>query len=110
MSVKQEQQWITGDELGRENRRLIDASVPDEAPEFRALFERVRARNDYLYERYGKQYLESHYRKWIAISPEGEVIIRKRPGELLAASREKFGPGNACTRKLSEFPGHDFRR
>ena len=46
MSVKQEQDWITGEEFGRENRRLIDAGVPDEAPEFEALFERVRLRDD----------------------------------------------------------------
>jgi uncharacterized protein len=33
MSLDQEQKWITGEEFARENRRLIDAGVPDDAPE-----------------------------------------------------------------------------
>jgi len=108
MSIEQEQRWITGEEFGRENRRLIDAGVPDEAPEFQALFDRVQARDDYLYERYGKRYLDSHDGQWIAISTDGETIIRKTAGEVLSESRRRFGPGNASIRKLAAFPGHTF--
>ena len=57
MSIEQEQQWITGEEIGRENRRLIEAGVPDDAPEFQALLDRIAARDDYLYERYGQRLL-----------------------------------------------------
>jgi len=108
MSVDQEQQWITAEEFQREYRRLIEGGVPDDAPEFRALMERAQARDDYLYERYGKAYLETHYGKWIAVSPEGKVIIRDRLAEVLQESRSTFGPGNASIRKLAGFPGLEF--
>src|SRR3712207_3753043 len=100
MSVEQESQWITGEEFARENRRLIEAGVPDEAPEFQALFARVRARDDYLYDRYGKPYLESGRGKWIAISLEGEVVIRDRLVDVLEESNARFGAGDAAIRKL----------
>ena len=110
MSIEQQQEWITGEEFARENRRLIDAGVPDDAPEFQALFARARARDDYLYEWYGKQHMADHYGKWIAISPEGEVIIKDTAGQVLAEARDRFGPGAAAVRKLAEFPGHQFYR
>lgn len=107
MSIEQERRWITGEEIGRENRRLIDAGVPDDAPEFQELFDRVFARDDYLYERYGKQYLDTHPGKWIAISLDGQVIIRDTAGEVSWAASEAFGDGNYSKRKLAEFTGHD---
>jgi hypothetical protein len=107
MSVEQEQPWITGEEIGRERRRLIEAGVPDDAPEFQALIDRVFARDDYLYERYGKQYLETHPGKWIAIALDGQVIIRDTAGEVSWAASEAFGAGNYSKRKLAEFTGHD---
>lgn len=108
MSIEQEQQWITGEEFGRERRRLIEAGVPDDAPEFQALIERVLARDDYLYETYGKQYLETHPGNWIAVSLDGEVVIRGTAGELAWDATEEFGAGNFAARKLAEFPGHRF--
>src|SRR5438445_5502723 len=108
MSVESKQEWITGEEFGRERRRLIQAGVPDDAPEFQELIARVVARDDYLFERYGKPYLETHYGKWIAISLDGQVIIKDTAGELAWAAREAFGGGNAAIRKLAEFPGHRF--
>src|SRR5438046_1103213 len=104
MSIEQEQQWITGEEIGRENRRLIEAGVPDDAPEFQALLDRIAARDDYLYERYGHKYLDTHRGKWIAISPDGRVIIRDTAGEVTWAASESFGEGNYAKRKLAEFP------
>jgi hypothetical protein len=110
MDVEQQQQWITGEEIGRENRRLIEAGVPDEAPEFRALIDRITARDNYLYERHGKGYLDTHRGKWIAIALDGQVIIRNTSGEVAWAAAEAFGDGNYCLRKLAEFPGHEFYR
>jgi len=106
MSLDQKQNWITGEEVHRENRRLIEAGIPDDAPEFQALFKRIDERDDYLYEAYGKKYLDTHYGKWIAISIDGRVIIRDTAGELGQIAREEFGPGNFSKRKLAEFPGH----
>lgn len=106
MSIEQEQQWITGEEIGRENRRLIDAGVPDDAPEFRALIDRIVARDTYLYERYGREYLDRHPGKWIAIALDGQVVIRDTTSELSWAASEAFGEGNYAKRKLAEFPGH----
>jgi hypothetical protein len=31
MNIEQEHHWITGEEIGRENRRLIEAGIPDDA-------------------------------------------------------------------------------
>jgi hypothetical protein len=109
MSIEQEQRWITGEEYGRERRRLIQEGVPDDALEFQELRARVRARDEHLYERYGKRYLESHYGKWIAISPEGQVIIRDTASETGVAAVEAFGSGNFAIRKLAELSGHELR-
>ncbi len=108
MSIEQEEHLITGEEYGRERRRLIQAQVPDDAPEFRALRERVIARDNYLFERYGKPYLHSHPGKWIAISLDGRTLFRDTAGEASWAADEEFGIGNHTLRKLAEFPGHDF--
>jgi hypothetical protein len=105
-----QQQWITGDEIGRENRRLIEAGVPDDAPEFQELIARIAARDDRLYERYGQKYFDTHPGKWIAISSDGQVIIRDTAGEVAWAAGEAFGEGNYAKRKLAEFPGHELLR
>lgn len=98
---------MTGEEIGRENRRLIEAGIPDDAPEFQQLIARIAARDNDLYERYGKQYLPTHRGKWIAISLDGQVIIRDTAGEVTWAATEAFGEGNYSKRKLAEFPGHE---
>jgi hypothetical protein len=108
MSIEQERQWITGEEIGRERRRLIEAGVPDDAPEFQALNARVSARDHYLYERYGKPLLETHPGKWIAISLDGQVIFRNTSGETMWAADDAFGQGNYALRKLAAFPGHEW--
>src|SRR4051812_28818990 len=105
MSIEQEQRWMTGEEIGRENRRLIEAGVPDDAPEFQEFIARIVARDDYLYERYGKQYLTTHPRQWVAFSLDGEVILRKTAGEVMRAASDAFGDGNYAVRRLAEFPG-----
>src|SRR5437588_10914410 len=105
--MKKEQEWITGEEIGRENRRLIEAGVPDDAPEFQEWIGRIVARDHYLYEQYGKRYLETHYGSWIAISREGQVIIQDTAGEVTWAAGEAFGDGNYAKRKLADFPGHE---
>jgi hypothetical protein len=107
MSIEQEHQWVTGEEIGRENRRLIEGGIPDDAPEFQALIARVAARDSDLFERYGKSYLDTHRGKWIAISPDGRVIIRDTAGEVTWAASEAFGDGNYAKRKLADFPGHE---
>jgi hypothetical protein len=107
MSIEQEQQWMTGEEIGRENRRLIEAGVPDDAPEFQEFIARVVARDDYLYERYGKQYLDTHPGRWIAISLDGQVIIRDTASQVIWAGSDTFGEGNFSMRRLAEFPGHE---
>jgi hypothetical protein len=107
MNIEQAQQWITGEEIGRENRRLIEAGVPDDAPEFQELIARIVARDDFLYEKYGKSDLDTHYGQWVAISLDGRVIIRKTAGEVTRAACAAFGEGNYSKRKLTDFPGHE---
>jgi hypothetical protein len=107
MSVEQEQRWITGEEFGRERERLIKRGVPDDAPEFQELYARVRARDEHLFERYGKRHLGTDPGRWIAISLDGRVIIRDTPGEVVWSAAAAFGEGNAAIRKLAPFPGYE---
>jgi hypothetical protein len=107
MSIEHEQQWITGEEIGRENRRLIEARIPDDVPEFQELISRIVARDNYLYERYGNPRRSTHPGKWMAISLDGQVIIRNTASEVTWAASETFGEGNYAKRKLAEFPGHE---
>jgi hypothetical protein len=100
--------WITGEEYGRERNRLIERGVPDDAPEFLELRRRVHERDESLWERYGKAYMESNPGMWIAIALDGRVIIRKTASETIWAAGDAFGDGNFAMRKLAEFPGHRF--
>ena len=106
MSIEREQQWITSEEFGRERRRLIEAGVPDDAPEFKALYERMRERNEHFFELYGRPYLATHPNKWIAIAFDGRALIRERSVDALRDGQKQFGHGNFFTRKLNDFGGH----
>jgi hypothetical protein len=106
MSVETDQDWITADEIGREWRRLHGMPLSIDSPEYQELFARINARDNALYERYGKPHMEAHRGKWIAIAPDGRVIIRKTSSEVVAAATETFGAGDAAIRKLADFPGH----
>jgi hypothetical protein len=98
--------WITGEEFARENRRLIDAGIPDESVEFQRLFARLSERDEQLFDQHGRSYLGTHPEQWIAISLNGEVIVRERLVDLLRESNRRFGAGNAAIRKLSNEPGY----
>jgi len=106
MSVEQDKRWITGAEFGEERRRLIQAGVPDDAPEFKALIRRVRERDDDLFDRYGKPYMSSDPGKWIAISLDGQILIRDDDCQASADARRTFGGGNYRVRRLAEAPGY----
>jgi hypothetical protein len=108
MSVEQEQQWITGEEFVRTWRELMARRAPQEDPEYQKLVRRVSARDDHLFERYGKQHMETHRGKWIAISTDGQVIITDRAVDATRLGRERFGPGNYTSRRLTKFPGYRF--
>ena len=106
MSVEREERWITGEEFGRERRRLIEAGVPDDAPEFEALYQRVLDRDNHFFERYASPYLETHSGKWIAITFDGRVLIRERAVDALSDGEASFGDRNFFTRRLSNFGRH----
>jgi hypothetical protein len=106
MSIEQQTQWISTEEYQREWRRLREARVPLDAPEVQELMRRVSERDDYLYEQYGKPHYDTHYGRWIAVSTDGEVIIRDTSSEVHWAAVDAFGSGNFAIRKLAEFPGH----
>src|SRR5207253_7093626 len=104
MRVEQEH-LITGEEAGGEWRRLAREKVPEDAPEYQAFLRRLQERDDYLFERYGKPYLETDPGRWIAISFNGEVLIRDTAGEASWAGDESFGPGNFIASRLPDFRG-----
>lgn len=106
MSVEHEPQWISSEEFGRERRRLIEAGVPDDDPQFSALYRRVLERDDHFFELYGLPYKEKHPGKWIAVAFDGRVLVRERAVDAMRDGAETFGKGNFFTRKLNDFGGH----
>lgn len=108
MSIEQEHRWITAEEFVRTWRELMARHAHENDPEYQELVRRVSERDDYLFERYGRPYMDTHYGKWIAISTDGEVIITDRGVDATRLGRERFGPGNYASRRLHKFPGHRF--
>lgn len=98
--------FITAAEATALWRQIKERRLGEDSPEYQEFISRIRERDDYLYETYGKRYYDSHYGKWIAVSVNGEVIIDDTSGQVIWAASEKFGNGNFCMRKLAEFPGH----
>ncbi len=106
MNSQQTEPWITSEEYNNERRRLIKEGVPDDAPEFQALHNRRDAFDSYLFETYGRRYMELYPGKWIAISPEGKVLIKDTSSDAAWAASDAFGEGNFALRRLAEFGGH----
>jgi hypothetical protein len=109
MSIEQEERpprtWMTGEEYGRARRQLIAAGLPADAPEFQQLRRQVAERDDYLFEQYGRPYLETHPGQWIAISLDGQVLIRRSLADAAWDGEAAFGRGNFAARKLADFTG-----
>jgi hypothetical protein len=103
--VAETRTWITGEEFNRERRRLIaEGRYSRTSPEFIELHERMRDRDDYLWERYGTALMAAHPGhpgKWAAISPSGEVELADSEYDVLAKARERFGAGNTCIARLT---------
>jgi hypothetical protein len=47
-----------------------------------------------LYERYGTPLEAEHWGKYVAISPEGKIILGRTLLEVLQQASAAFGPGN----------------
>ena len=47
-----------------------------------------------LYDQYGKALEESHTGEFVAISPEGEILLDRKMGKLLRRATDTFGPDN----------------
>jgi hypothetical protein len=101
----QEQDWITGEEYARERKRLFDAGIPyPDAPEFHELFARIDARDEFLFETYGRPLMSAHPGDWVAIDLTGSVIVRDTELQALQDGTWEFGGGNFCLRRLSSEP------
>jgi hypothetical protein len=50
--------------------------------------------SDTLYERYGKPLEKTHRGKYIAISPEGKILLADTVFELMQEAKTQLGPGN----------------
>jgi hypothetical protein len=109
MSTTSKQDWITGEEYGRERARLIRAGVPDDAPEFRELEARVDARNEYLFETYGRPYMHTHHGQWIVLAEDGRSVVGSNRRKLLDDAIQAFGSAIAVVQRLDDkFPGLRF--
>lgn len=106
MSVSEARTLITGQDVGHERRRLLAMGLSDDSPEMAELWRRMDERDEYLFERYGRPFLETHPGEWIAISLDGEVFLADTAGEVVWLATERVGRGNFCSRKLGPIPGH----
>jgi hypothetical protein len=97
--------WITGEEYNRECQRLIDAGVPDDDPRFVELRRHIDERNWHLWETYRRRLLHEHAGKYVAITPDGRVMLGERGGDLMWDAMEELGEDFALFR-LSD-PPHD---
>jgi hypothetical protein len=101
--------WITGEEYEAERQRLLASGHKSNSPEYQALLERIDARNDYLFERYGRPLMEQYRGKWAAISLDGSVEINESELAAMRRGRERFGSGNFCLTRLDDIRGHHFQ-
>jgi hypothetical protein len=110
MDTMTQADWITPEEFRTEWRRLRELRLPFDAPEVTALMERLGKRDDALFEWYGRRLVDAHPDKWMAISTEGETIIRDAAWEARREGDARFGPGAFAVRKLNhEFQGIEIR-
>ncbi len=110
MSIQERKAWITGEELSKERRKLIEAGLKDDSPEMQALWKQVDERDDYLWERYARPLIAAHPGEWAAVSLNGDVLHGPMSVEVHRAAIEKFGSGNFAYGKLAEFRGIDLAR
>jgi hypothetical protein len=96
---------ITAEEFRNEWRRLRERRLPFDAPEVTALIERLGRRNDVLFERFGRRLVDANQDKWVAISTEGETLIRDTSWEARRDAEARFEAGGFAVRKLN----HDFQ-
>jgi hypothetical protein len=61
---------------------------------FKAQKQSLLEQSDALYERYGKHFEKTHRGKYIAISPEGKILIADSVVEVMQEAKSKLGPGN----------------
>lgn len=107
MTTLPKSNWITGDEYSREWQRLQAKGVEASESEAAQLLERLGRRNDELFERYGRPLIQIHPEKWVAISADGEVLIRDQSWQARKDGEAAFGAHNFAVRKLNEeFQGH----
>ena len=108
MKVTEPTNLITGKEFGEERRRLILAGHRhDSSSELKMLWERVRERDDYLWDRYAKPLISKHPGKWAAVDLNGQVLLADTASEAIHEGARRFGDANFVYGKVAEFRGHD---
>jgi hypothetical protein len=95
--------WITGEEYNRACQRLIEAGVPDDDPRFVELRRSIDERNRHLWETYGRPLIQRHPGKYVAIAPDGRMMLGERGGDLMWDAAEELGEDFALFR-LSDPP------
>jgi hypothetical protein len=105
-SAVTKKQFITTEEVGREWRRLVSEGLYPDSADYDCFMARLGERDDWLYQTYGRPLMEQYPGKWVAISLNGDTLVRNTSGEAGSAGKEQFGDGGYTVRKLAEFPGH----
>ena len=110
MDTMTQTDWITPEEFRSEWRRLREARLLVDTPEVTELLERVGQRDDALFEKYGRPLVDANENKWVAISLDGETLIRDASWQAHRDGEARFGPCAFALRKLNhEFQGFELR-
>jgi hypothetical protein len=99
-----QKRFITAEEVGREWRRLISEGLYPDSPDYERFMARLGERNDWLFEQFGRPLMAQFPGKWVAISLDGETLVRNSSGEAGWAAKERFGEGQYTVHKLSDLP------
>lgn len=110
METLTQRDWISADEFRTEWRRLRELRLLEDSPEVTDLLDRVGRRDDALFERYGRHLVDANPNKWVAISLDGETLIRDASWQAHRDGEARFGPSAFALRKLNhDFQGFELR-
>jgi hypothetical protein len=90
--------------IEREWDKLKAAKVSLRSPEAQAFMRKVVARDNYLYDVYGKPLEAEHTGQYVAISLKGETILGDNERAVFKEAENVFGARNFAVRRIGYSP------
>ena len=110
MSIRERKSWITGDEFAEARRRLLVAGRKDDSPEMQKLLDRLRERDEYLWQHFAEPHINTRHGEWAAVGLNGEILFGPTASAVMANATDRFGTANFVLGRLAEFRGRKLHR